>query len=399
MMSNGKKGIKIKKSICVLALILLTGCKANNNNSNADDTLATKEKTYVDVDKKTKEIKKTRLDTKVFGYSGDTRDYMAGNSRTYSAFDDRYFYCFHTIIEDEVTHYGRSVNSRVDLKNGRVSSICNIAGCAHADEKNGCLDFFNYGPVLCIGEDMYFLTGNKLMCQKGDSTETLYENTYRSELQKELFPDAGDMLSLFFMHGDKLYIGAIDYLIEYDLATGKASDPFIISDRNIYACCTDGKVIYYCTDTSELYAYDISMGKKQKLQDNVTRCSLHDGELYYIRFEDGVPFLYAYTEGKPELILENCYITYCRNGEYIYYQHYAGDRDIFMYDTKEKKSTKLLIDYTKLDQKKASRHENSKLYDFMTADFLDSVFLVDDTGTVFVFKAGSTEYKAIDLTR
>ena len=43
---------------------------------------------------------------------------------------------------------------------------------------------------------------------------------------------------------------------------------------------------------------------------------------------------------------------------------------IYCYDTKEKKSTKLLIDYTKMDQKKASRHENSKLYDFMTADWV-----------------------------
>lgn len=393
---------RIIAALSLAAVMLCTSCSGTGKNTesnkgtvkNSNDSSYTGKDTnddnvYVDVNEALEQINELSLNVQSDNYSYDDKPFNF--MKTYTTLSDKYLYDFTT-----------QANYRIDLKNGRVRGMCQEPGCAHDEDNSpGCLDHYNFVSPVATKNGLYYIEGSKVMLHTDDKDIEVYNNDFSTEYERNNFPDSKHSLAALSINNNKLYIIGGTFYIVYDIETGKASDPIVISDCSIWSFCTDGKNIYFNTENDELFSYDIATTEKIKIADKVTQCCLYESVLYYVQFEKGSPNLYSLSSPSvaPEKIIEDCYVNYCINDGYIYYQNYFDGRKVFICDIKGGNRQEIKLDFEEYDDDgNRIPYDAEKIFTFTAASHIDHVFITDrDKGLVFAFKTGSAEYATINL--
>ncbi len=164
--------------------------------------------------------------------------------------------------------------------------------------------------------------------------------------------------------------------------------------------CVEGDNIYYTNENDELYAFDTTKKESKKLSDKVNQVCINNGNLYYIQYENGTPFLFSMdlSSHKSTKLIENCYVNYCINGSNIYYQNRSEPYKIFVCGIDGSDPREITVDFVEYDENGDPIPYNTQRYFiFATSSNIDHVFIIDDErGVVFALKSGDTEYKTIN---
>ena len=359
----------------ILSMLFFTGCSSSNG-------------TYVNINDSTVQKDSVALDTIVGDFSFDDKPYTI--MRTERAFSKDYFYEFSLLG-----------NYCIDLKSGIVSGMCHKPGCSHTDSSVGCLNNASFQSPVGSYKGLYYVSDNSVKLYSGDSSEVVYENNYCTKYENEYMPDNKYALGAICYQNHSLYIIGATYFFIYDVDTDSISQPVTISDSAICSLCADEKHVYCTNENEELLYYDKENNSISKLADKTVQCCLYEGNLYYIQYEQGVPYLYSRKspDAVPEKIIEDCYVNYCINSGYIYYQNFSSGRDMYVcrLDGSEQKRITLFCEVYD-DNRELKEYDSQKLYYISTASHIDHVFVSDtDDGIVFAFKAGSENYETIYL--
>ena len=344
--------------------------------------------TYVDVDRIAKSIKIVSLKTKVDEFVYDNKSYrMMTLSQTIS---DKYFY-----------NINSENNYSIDLQSGRISGLCHIAGCAHSTRSVGCLNHYSFISPVASANGIYYIDGNKVMLHNDKGDEIIFENNFCTEFENDTYPDNKHDLGGLMFNGEQMYIIAPTYYFTFDMKTKNVSEPKVISNSIIYSFCIADNKIYFTTENDELFCCKVENEKPKKLLDNVTQDSTYEGEIYFIKHIKGTPNLCRLDKEtlQPIPIIEDCYVTYCINSGYVYYQSFISGRDCYCCKLDGSNKKKLKYNYTEKDSEGSLiPYEPNGLFTFATAPHIDRVFLEDVEGSiVFSAKAGSDECMPIEM--
>lgn len=356
-------------------MLFFTGCSSSNG-------------TYVNIDDSTVQKDSVSLDTIIGDFSFDDKPYtIMKTERTFSK--DNYF------------AFSLLGNYCIDLKSGIVSGMCHKPGCSHTENSAGCLNNVNFQSPVGSDKGMYYISDNCVKLLSSDTSDVVYENNYCTEFEKEKMPDNKYDLGAICYQSHSMYIIGATYFFIYDVDTGSISQPVKISDSAIWSLCADEKYVYCTNENEELLYYDKAKDSVSKLADKTVQCSLYEGDLYYVQYDHGIPYLYRCKspDAKPEKIIEDCYVNYCINSDYIYYQNFSSGRDMYVcrLDGSEQKRITLFCEVYD-DNSELKEYDSQKLYNISTASHIDHVFVSDfDDGIVFAFKAGSDNYETIYL--
>ncbi|GEM_PF-3398905 len=354
------------------------------------------------------------LNTVVSGYICDQRSFNGGNARSYVTFDDKNFYCMCNL---------NFQNRAIDLQTGQVGHVCRDPGCRHFTTYTDCIDNDSYSNFIAVGDDLYYTSDNSLIRVSGDKTETIYTNNFYSTRAGEQ-AQTYNFKSYFVLggiasYGSKLYIVGITCVMSYDVLTGEITEPVEISENSIWSLCCTGDRLYYLDSNNRFFSCRTDGSDICELGYDVTQLYSYEGAVYYTKLNEkrGLDlYRLDYIYGDPVKLIDDCYANFAINNGYIYYQHYKeNDTTLYMYDMATGGINQFSIDYSSLSSGSRSYYEPVKsnftemikdirggsvpngIYDIFTSPHLDSVFVRDDYNRlVFVFKAGSTEYKVVD---
>ncbi len=292
-------------------------------------------------------------------------------------------------------------NYHVDLQSGVVKGFCNITGCAHDPNSSvGCLNYFSFSSIIAADDGFYYIDSNTVRFHSDKDDIIVYENTYSTDFEEEYYPDNPNVLGALASDDDILYIIGPTYYLTYDTESKKFSDTQIISDVTIHSLCVEGDNIYYTNENDELYAFDTTKKESKKLSDKVNQVCINNGNLYYIQYENGTPFLFSMdlSSHKSTKLIENCYVNYCINGSNIYYQNRSEPYKIFVCGIDGSDPREITVDFVEYDENGDPIPYNTQRYFiFATSSNIDHVFIIDDErGVVFALKSGDTEYKTIN---
>ncbi len=361
-------------------LLTLSGCVRDDG----------QERVYVDTKEAIEHIGEADLNIK----SGpDTyKDFQITGANEDS--DESFFYS-EVIIDHHLT------NVRVDLKSGRVSGICAVPGCLHDEKSAGCANKYIYTSGIHLNGGLFYVSGASLYFQKDSKSERLYSNRFCTDFAKENYAGNQYSLSGIALYENLLYLVGIDFYMTYDPVTGMVSEPVTLCEGLIYTFVPTKDYCYFTTDSEELIRYEKATGEIMKIADKCARCCEYDGSLMYVQYEAGVPSLYrsGYDGSDPERLIENCWVNFAIKDGYIYYQSYAGESRLFLYDMSCGTANELTLKYDRTVNGKKVEYRMGNPYDIYSSDTLGAVFICDHSEALFfVFEPGSADYAVIDAS-
>lgn len=179
----------------------------------------------------------------------------------------------------------------IDLNTGIISSFCDIPGCPHDDTAiDTCKEYMSINNPIFTKDGMYYtnyFSPGKLFFKSAGEEEVVFENTFYTDKEAELEPDAKTGCG-FFIRGETLYVTGMTYFYTVNIGTMKQScEPVIISESPIWNADISGDMFYVTNENLELISYDMKSGELKKLADKVWRIQACDDSLYYIKTDDG----------------------------------------------------------------------------------------------------------------
>ena len=252
--------MRTKLCIFISALMLMTACSSSSSSG------------YVDVSETQEKIEQQQAKQVSDTFEINDRGCdLLGNSYN---FNGNEFMIWYT---DE--------KKCIDLASGRVSSLCDIPGCAHdINTSKGCLEFEPMNnPVMTADGYYYTLYSDcrKLFYKSHGESKAVFENTFFSDLDKTLDPDNAGSFSYFFRDG-VLYILGQNWFYTVDAKTMKQTcEPVIIGDSPRQFADVYGDHFYLVNENMELWHYDIKEKKLSKIMDKVWRIRACADGAYY----------------------------------------------------------------------------------------------------------------------
>ncbi len=271
-------------------------------------------------------------------------------------FDDENLYLF-----DCISQYNPSgiISScyRLDLAENELIPLCGIPACKH--DMPACIENREINNPLAVGDTIWYTEQSRLMAidLQSRETTTLFTNSYGTEFERLTYPDqSGEgssplqnvkdrykLLGGYILTDDIIYLYGPSYVFTLDRATMQAGELIKISDNVIYSLCIYDGIGYVGNDLNELYRVDFSDGTVQKLGDQIVNPTVYNGKLYFIRWENGVPWLCTSdTDGtNEEKLIEDCYVDFCIYADAVFYSQFANDRAFYHYQLSNGKKTLL----------------------------------------------------------
>ena len=295
---------------------------------------------------------------------------------------------------------------KIDLRNGRVQSICDIAGCIHDINRSpGCKEFETFSPAFAASDGLYFTKlDGKLYLRNGKGDTEVFENEFFTDLEAEYIPDEKTSFRVI-VRGGIMYVVGGAYMYTVDVGSmEKLSEPVILSDSFIQTADVSGDRFWYSNENMELKYYNMNSGEIVKADDKVFRVKCAKNKVYYTKSSESKCGLYCRDiDGSNEiLLLDNVETEFSVTDNSIYYL--TGD-GLFMCDKDGKNSRAVELTYT-YQNGDEYRYHGAGSCQFAEDSACDSVFLIDYTPTLtdamtanalFAIKKDSGEYRAISL--
>ena len=269
-------------------------------------------------------------------------------------------------------------NSRrlVDLNTGVISSFCDIPGCPHDDTATDtCLEYQPINSPHFANGGMYYtkyFSPGKLFFRSNGEERPVFENTFYTDKEAELEPDAKTGCG-FFIRGETLYVTGMTYFYTVDIGTMKQScEPVIISESPIWNADISGDMFYVTNENLELISYDMKSGELKKLADKVWRIQACDDSLYYIKTDDGKNSVFkSDPDGSNEKkLVSDTELSMYVTDKYIYYLTADG---LYSSDLSGGNAKKISLELT---------YENNEQY--VTRDF-GTVQLISCPSSRFIY--------------
>lgn len=258
----------MKKLIPILfaSLILLTACVEESDSGYVDVSRAEQQYSSAASEQSAEEL---LLDdkAKVFLHSG------------------------YSVSSNQFAVFEQDRKKLIDLNTGIISSFCDIPGCPHDDTAiDTCKEYMPINNPIFTKDGMYYtnyFSPGKLFFKSAGEEKVVFENTFYTDKEAELEPDAKTGCG-FFIRGETLYVTGMTYFYTVDIGTMKQScEPVIISESPIWNADISGDMFYVTNENLELISYDMKSGKLKKLADKVWRIQACDDSLYYIKTDEG----------------------------------------------------------------------------------------------------------------
>jgi len=367
----------IKKIICLAnCLLVITLCGCSQAKSGAQSG-------YVDISEVEQNIEEGQLNINTGDFNYDDKPFNI--MKLNITIDGDYFYYF------------TQQNKKINLQNGRMQYVCQIPGCAHdALTSPGCTSHQQFGSPIATSNGIYYTEKNKVMLLNGGSSVKVLENSYYTDYEKEIYPDNKSGLTALVIKDNLMYIVGPTYFFTYNLDTQETSEPEIISETFCMAFCVGDGYLYYSSDNLELYLYNIEKKTSQKLDDKVGQVCAKNEKVYYIKYENEIPFLYsAKADGSdPTKLIEDCYVNYYITENSIYYQEFIT-KEIYKCGLDGKNPEKINLHNKELDE---GEYIPSTYMLIASTGSMDHVFIMDVEGNIiYIFEDDSTEFRKIKI--
>lgn len=350
-----------------LFVFLLSGCSSQPNNSN-----------YVDLDSAVQKIEENKLDIQSKDFTYDKKPYNI--MKMDSTIDADYYYIF------------QESNMKINLQSGRIQSVCTLPGCAHTYRSPNCIGYQEFISPVATTNGIYYVQDNQIMLFHDSTEDIILENDYFTDYEKETYPDNKSIISALTIYNDTLYAICPTYFFTYNLQTEEITKPQKLCESLCMSLAATEEYLYYSTDSLELYQYNLKTDTIVKLDDKVGQVSISDEQVYYIKYEEEVPVLCTMNKDgtNAKKLIENCWVNYYIKDEYIYYQSFNKNNDLYVsrLDGSGKQQIKLKYDESEL----------TNLVKIISIDALDQIFMIDEIeNVIFVFEKGSTVYRVIAI--
>lgn len=249
----------------------------------------------------------------------------------------------------------------IDLNTGIISSFCNIPGCPHDDTAiDTCKEYMPINNPIFTKDGMYYTNyfyPGKLFFKSAGEEKTVFENTFYTDKEAELEPDAKTGCG-FFIRGETIYVTGMTYFYTVDISTMKQTcEPVVISESPIWNADVSGDMFYVTNENLELISYDMKSGELKKLADKVWRIQACDDSLYYIKTDEGKNSVFkSNPDGSNEKkLISDTELSMYVTDKSIYYLTNDG---LYSYDLSSGNAKKISLELT---------YENGERY--MASDF------------------------------
>lgn len=287
----------------------------------------------------------------------------------------------YSVSSDQFAVFEQDRKKLIDLNTGIISSFCDIPGCPHDDTAiDTCKEYMPINNPIFTKDGMYYtnyFSPGKLFFKTAGEEKTVFENTFYTDKEKGLEPDAKTGCG-FFIHGETLYVTGMTYFYTVDISTMKQTcEPVVISESPIWNADTSGDMFYVTNENLELISYDMKSGELKKLADKVWRIQACDDSLYYIKTDDGNNSVFkSDPDGSNEKkLVSDTELSMYVTDKYIYYLTTDG---LYSCDLSGENAEKVSLELT---------YENNEQYvtsDFGTAQLISCpssrfIYLLDYT--------------------
>ena len=365
----------------LITALMLSSCSSENVNS------------YVDIEKTNEKINIQKADENDENISIDDKA--------------KIFMQNCSIASNHIIICEQDNKNSININTGEISSLCDIPGCAHdINNSKGCLEFQTLNNPICSNQGFYYTNYSepgKLHYKTGNEDKVVYENSFFTEKDKEIDPDAKNAFSMF-VRDNKMYIVGQVYFYTVDLKTFKQTcEPVVITDSPIWNADVYDEYFYITNENLELIRYDMKNRKKEKMSDKVWRIQANRKGLYYIKSDGEQQSLFFTKNGEKnetKLISDvglNMYVTESS----IYYTSKDG---IYKSDPEGKNAVKIELSLT-YDNGEKYYMQDSRNIQMITCPSSDHIYLLDykhSTGekcynALFSIDKKTNECKAISL--
>lgn len=289
-----------KPVIALLATLLMTSCTASGKDGYVNEE-EVKDKFENSVIKPNDDIIETDEKAKVFLMTN------------------------YSVSSDQLMIFEPGNKKTIELSTGMISSFCNIPGCSHDDNAmDTCIEYKPLNNPVLTKEGMYYTNyfePDKLHYSSAGEDKTVFENTFYTDKEKELEPDAKTGFGIF-IRGETMYVTGMTYFYTVDISTMKQTcEPVIISESPIWNADVYGDMFYVTNENLELISYNMKSGEKRKLSDKVWRIQACEDGLFYIKTDGDVNSIYrssADGSGETKLVSDTQLSMYVTE-EHIYY--------------------------------------------------------------------------------
>ncbi len=383
-------------SLFLCTTIFLSGC----NDDHIGDEISTSENTdqYFNISEIKDKIEKSAIDVGFtdFKYDESPKVFPTGGVFP-TTLTPSYF-----MIND------RNDKKWIDFGYGQVQSICDIPGCDHGINTDGCLEHENrkIQDVRGAADGVYFqIDGESHLYFKenGGSKKTVFENTFYTDFEEEILPDNKTTFS-YFMRDSIMYVIGQSYMYMVDIETmTQISDPFIISHSRIWNADVSGNYFWISNEHLELICCNTKTGEITKTADKIDKLQCVGDRLYYITANnEGKACLYVRSidplVSDDRLVLENVDINFYAANESIYY---ISAQKLYKCGKEGENSVEIPLSFT---YNCGEEYKFGGSPFFYSTDSCDSIFVVDysnadehKTNAIFVIKKDSTEYQTINM--
>lgn len=295
----------------------------------------------------------------------------------------------------------------VNFNYGQVQSICDIPGCDHGINTDGCLEHENreIQDVRGASNGVYFqIDGESHLYFKedGGSKRVVFENTFYTDFEEEIMPDNKTIFS-YFMRDGIMYVIGQSYMYMVDIETmTQISNPFIVSHSRIWNADVSGDYFWISNENLELICCNTKTGEITKIADKIDKLQCVGDRLYYLVMRDSEFDIYVRSIDPSIsddcLVLKNVDINYYATKESIYY---TVNGKLYKSDRNGENSLEIPLSFT---YNCGEEYVANGLPFFYSTDSCDSIFVVDyskvgehKTNGIFVIKKDSTEYQTINM--
>jgi hypothetical protein len=335
----------------IITVLLFSSCSSDSANS------------YVDVEKTNERINVEKNNEENINIDDKAKIFLSNCS----------------IASNHIILCEQDNKKRIDLNTGEISSLCDIPGCAHdINNSKGCIEFQPLNNLICSSQGIYYTNYSepgKLHYKTDNEDKVVYENSFFTEKEKEIDPDAKTAFSMF-VRDDKMYIVGQVYFYTVDLKTFKQTcEPVVITDSPIWNADVYDEYFYITNENLELIRYDMKNRKKEKMSDKVWRIQANSKGLYYIKSDGEQQSLFFTKNGEksetkliPDVGL-NMYVTESN----IYYTSKDG---IYKSDPEGKNAVKIELSLT-YDNGEKYNLQDSRDIQLITCPSSAHIYLLD----------------------
>lgn len=352
-----------------------------------------KKQEYLDIEQEQKKMQQNKLDAQI--------DNMDEDDKAYNTMSDGF-------TTDGQYLYGLD-KKKLNLKNGRMQYLCSIPGCQHdINVSPDCLSVKKMYSAVYTKKGIFCLQSGTSTLKQGSADagklwkyldgkiSLVYENTFYTDYEEKNYPDAKNSINFLLAWKNKVFLVGGTFYREYDLDTKTISDAIVISDTGIMGMCVTDKYIYYYNNIYELYRYDKKTKEKNKIADKVAYVTYQNQKIYYVCYEDEIPFLYDMKEDGTEKrkLIKDCWVNCSITDKAIYYQAYCSDYETYVSDLNGENVKQIIIK----NKDESGQEERIKEFFYIIAyDKIKDVFFVDENfDNIYALEKETLNYKVIN---